>query len=133
MKNLGILVLLLGAVACTSSSSEKPSRPDEWLGTWKAEWETPPESYPGIVDMEFYMDGQFVFSEDSLIVSNNGYPGCIFAIDTLTHSQIWEVRNDTLFTLNEPDSPGMSYKVLTYSENQIQLRLLDDIFVTLSR
>lgn len=133
MKNLGIIVLLLGAVACTSPSSETPSRPAEWLGTWKAEWETPPESYPGIVDMEFYMDGQFVFSEDSLIVSNNGYPGCIFAIDTLKHSQIWEVRNDTLFTLNEPDSPGMSYKVLTYSENQIQLRLLDDIFVTLSK
>ena len=129
-------LLALFAVACSSGSSENGSdRPAEWLGEWKAEWETPPESpsYAGIQDMEFYMDGKFVFSEDSLMVQNNGYPGCIFAVDTLKHTQLWSISNDTLLTFNNPKTPGMTYKIKRLGEDRIQLQLMEDIFVTLSK
>ncbi|MEO9868980.1 hypothetical protein [Ekhidna sp.] len=130
MKKLFFIPFLL-IVACTSE--KEYNRPSEWQGTWTAEWETPPESYPGVEDMEFYMDGNFNFTTDSLTVTANGYPDCIFNIDTLSHTQSWYVSNDTLFLLNEPDTPGMTYKIASKSENRIKLQLMEDIFVTLTK
>ncbi|WP_424962738.1 hypothetical protein [Ekhidna sp.] len=133
MKKL-ILVIFIAAFACSSPSNEKTSnRPSEWHGNWKAEWETPPESYPEVEDMEFYMDGSFVFTADSLTVTANGYPDCIFNVDTLSHTQSWYVSNDTLFLVNDPESPGMTYRVASKSEDRIRLQLMEDIFVTLSK
>ncbi|WP_425389753.1 hypothetical protein [Ekhidna sp.] len=133
MKKLPFILFII-VCSCTSPSSEKANlRPSEWQGTWVAEWETPPESYPGIEDMEFYMDGRFIFNEDSLTKVVYGYPGCIFAIDTLSHTQSWYVSNDTLFLVNGPDSPGMTYRVSSKSESRIKLQLMDDIFVTLTK
>jgi len=128
------LILLALVFACTSSKSEKEAdRPSEWYGNWTAEWETPPESYPGVTDMEFYMDGSFEFTQDSLTVTANGYPDCIFNVDTLSHTQTWYVSNDTLFLINDPESPGMTYRVASKDENRIKLQLMQDIFVTLTR
>ncbi len=127
-------ILFFLVIACSSKNSTV-ERPQEWVGEWKAEWETPPESpsYAGIEDMEFYMDGKFVFTDDSLTVQNNGYPGCIFAVDTLQHTQSWKISNDTLFSYNDPESPGMTYKVTSITENRIELQLMEDIFITLSK
>ena len=120
-------------VACSAPSENESKQPSEWHGNWKAEWETPPESYPGVEDMEFYMDGNFVFTSDSLTVTANGYPDCIFSVDTVSHSQLWYVSNDTLFLVNDPDIPGMTYRVASKSDDRIKLQLMEDIFVTLSR
>ncbi len=134
MMNKLLIIPILILAACSSPSDEKTSnRPSEWYGTWKAEWETPPESYPGVDDMEFYMDGAFVFSADSLTVTANGYPDCIFNVDTLSHTQMWYVSGDTLFLLNEPGTPGMTYQVASKSEDRIKLQLMEDIFVTLTK
>lgn len=127
-----LLVFVLAA--CTSGTTEEATtRPDTWMGEWNAEWETPPESYPGLVDMEFYMEGKFIFTKDSLTVINNGYPGCIFAVDTLKHTQSWRVSNDTLISYNDSSTPGMTYKVAYITDERISLQLMDDIFVTLTR
>ncbi|MEM6642451.1 MAG: hypothetical protein AAF616_05700 [Bacteroidota bacterium] len=136
MKQIQIFSLIVILSACTApTSDEKASRPAEWIGEWKAEWETPSDapSYAGMEDMEFYMDGSFIFTADSLTVQNNGYPGCIFAVDTLKHTQLWSVSSDTLQTYNEPESPGMTYKVTALGEDKIQLQLMEDIFVTLTK
>lgn len=133
MKKIFVLSIIV-LNACTSGSENKTeNRPNEWQGTWKAEWETPPESYPDMEDMEFYMDGSFVFEDDSLTVTANGYPDCIFNIDTLSHTQSWYVSNDTLFLVNNPDTPGMTYQIARKEENRIRLQLMEDIFVTLSK
>lgn len=133
MNKLTPFIILL-IVGCSGSSGEN-EKPVEWIGEWKAEWETPSESpsYAGVTDMEFYMDGKFVFTADSLTVQNNGYPGCIFAVDTLKHTQLWNVSNDTLLTYNQPNSPGMTYRIKSISESEIRLQLMEDIFVTLSK
>ena len=129
-KSISIFFLPL-LISCTSNQTEE--RPAEWLGNWKAKWETLPESYPTLEDMEFYMDGNFIFSNDSLIVKANGFDGCIFNSDTLTHTQSWFVSNDTLFLINDPDQPGMIYTVKSKSETKIKLQLMNDIFVTLTK
>ncbi len=129
-----IFILSVSLFACNSSPDEKSSnRPTEWVGNWNAEWETPSESYPGVEDMEFYMTGVFEFSSDSLTKTVNGYPGCIFAIDTLSHTQSWYVSGDTLFLMNGPESAGMTYVVASKSDDRIRLQLMEDIFVTLSK
>lgn len=132
MKKLLFVPLLL-ALACSSGEEKSENRPSEWHGSWSAEWETPPEAYPGVEDMEFYMDGQFLFTKDSLTKTVFGYPGCIFAIDTLSHTQSWYVSNDTLFLINDKESPGMTYRIASKEENRIRLQLLEDIFVTLTK
>ncbi|MEQ9466960.1 MAG: hypothetical protein RLN88_06075 [Ekhidna sp.] len=132
MKKLLFIPLIV--FACSTSGEEKAdNRPSEWPGSWKAEWETPPESYPEVSDMEFYMNGSFVFTEDSLTVTANGYPECIFNVDTLSHTQSWYVSNDTLFLVNEPNTPGMTYRVASKSPERIRLQLMEDIFVTLTK
>jgi hypothetical protein len=129
-----IPALLIIMTACGSSKENKASqRPAEMIGTWSAKWETPPESYPEMVDTEFSMNGEFTFSKDSLKIENNGYPGCIFNVDTIAHTQSWYVANDTLFLYNEPEVLGMSYLIKSMSQNTIELQLMDDIFVTLSK
>ena len=133
MKN-GVFVLIsLLVFSCTSSNDTQFERPGDWQGIWDARWETLPESYPGIEDMEFYMNGNFTFTSDSLTVQANGFEGCIFNVDTLIHTQSWYVSNDTLFLMNDPELVGMTYKVKSKTDNQIELQLMEDIFVTLTR
>ena len=133
MKKIYPLLLIIALASCSGTNSEKANNSSKWKGEWKAEWETPPESYPGVEDMEFYMNGQFTFTEDSLTVTVNGYPGCIFNVDTISHTQAWKVSGDTLLLYNDPELPGMTYLIKTMSDDQIQLQLMEDIFVTLSK
>ncbi len=127
MKNLYILFISVTLFACTNTSE----RPSEWHGAWEARWETLPESYPGIENMEFFMNGNFTFTPDSLTVKADGFEGCIFNTDTLVHTQSWYVSNDTLFLLNDPELVGMTYKVKSKANDKIELQLMEDIFVTL--
>ncbi|MEM9324341.1 MAG: hypothetical protein AAGA85_01740 [Bacteroidota bacterium] len=120
----GLLLL-----AC-SGDSEKDAA---FLGNWEAQWRTLPESFPGMEDMDFTMSGKVKFSSDSVSITAYGYEGCIFSEDTLVHSLDWKVADDTLHLLNEADVYGMSYKVVSKSDQQIELQLMDDIFLTLTK
>ncbi len=131
MRKVLSFLLILFIASCTSNS-EKP-RPADWQGNWKALWKTPPESYPGIENVEFTMTGSFNFTEDSLTVQANGFDGCIFHSDTLRHTQSWYVQNDTLFLVNDPELTGMTYQIKSKTSDKIELQLIDDIFVTLTK
>lgn len=133
MKKL-VPILFIVVIACGGSKEEKAyNRPDELVGVWSAVWETPAESYPDLTDTEFFMNGEFTFTSDSLTIENNGYPGCIFNVDTISHTQSWYVSNDTLFLYNDPEVIGMSYVIKNKTKQKIELQLMDDIFVTLSK
>lgn len=134
MKKLFPLLLVIAA-ACTSNSEKEKeyNRPTNMIGIWTAKWETPPESYPDLADTEFFMNGEFSFTKDSLTIENNGFPGCIFNIDTIAHTQSWYVSNDSLYLFNDPEVLGMSYQIKSKTDNKIELQLMDDIFVTLTK
>lgn len=132
MKKLIPIILILSACGGTNEKAAY-NRPDQMVGVWSAKWETPAESYPDLTDTEFYMNGEFTFTSDSLKIENNGFPGCIFNVDTIAHTQSWYISNDTLFLFNEPEVLGMSYVIKRQSESKIELQLMEDIFVTLSK
>ncbi|MFK7951591.1 MAG: hypothetical protein AB8B73_01995 [Ekhidna sp.] len=132
MKKLIPIILILSSCGGTKEKAAY-NRPDQMVGVWSAKWETPADSYPDLTDTEFFMNGEFTFTNDSLKIENNGFPGCIFNVDTIAHTQSWYVSNDTLFLYNEPDVLGMSYIIKTQSESKIELQLMEDIFVTLSK
>jgi hypothetical protein len=125
---VGILVILM---ACQTTDSERPTA---WQGHWEASWQTSAESFAQTDQItDFTMNGFFTFEGDSLTVTAQGYPGCIFGPDTISHTQGWIVRNDSLLLINEDEQFGISYQVKAMSSNKIELQLLDDIFVTLSK
>lgn len=127
------LTLLLLTILLISCSNDKEESTEIWNGKWIANWETLPESYPGITDVDFTMNGTFEFNDQEMTITANGYPGCIFNVDTITHSQLWKVSNDTLFLFNDPKVMSMTYKVDKLSEDSIRLQLMSDIFVTLTK
>jgi|TARA_B110000046_G_scaffold59685_1_gene67050 hypothetical protein len=103
-------------------------------GTWDAVWETSPESFGKITGIEsFTMNGEFVFYGDSITIIAHGYKGCIFGVDTIQHSQTWNVQNDTLYLVNETNLKGISYFIKSKDENSIELQLMEDIFIHLKK
>lgn len=103
-------------------------------GRWEAQWKTLPESFQGIGDItSFEMDGAFIFQGDSLTVIANGFPGCVFGIDTIQHTQLWKVSNDSLHLINENNVQGISYKLESVNDNRVEMKLMEDIFLTLER
>ena len=122
-KYLSFLLVLL--VACSGRSS--------WEGTWQAEWSTDPSGYPEIQGItDFTMPGKVTFSGDSITIEGYGFKGCIFNSDTISHSLIWKVRNDSLLLFNEESMPGIIYSIVIAEDKKIRLQL-EDIFLTLTR
>ncbi len=130
-----VYIFALVVFSCSPSSNEKKSdKPSEWLGNWAARWEMSPQAYPDMKKFEFYMNGVFGFTKDSLTIRGNGFPNCVFGIDTLSYTQSWYVVNDTLFLTNKnSEIPGISYQIVKKEKKHIKLQLVDDIFVTLTK
>lgn len=103
-------------------------------GTWDAVWETSPESFGKITGIEsFTMNGKFIFQGDSITIVAYGYKGCVFGVDTIQHSQTWNMQNDTLYLVNESNLQGISYFIKSKDENSIELQLMEDIFIHLKK
>ncbi len=103
-------------------------------GTWDAIWETSPESFGKIEGIEnFTMNGKFIFNGDSITIIAHGYKGCVFGVDTIKHSQKWNLQNDTLYLVNETNLKGISYLIRSKDENYIELQLMEDIFIHLKK
>lgn len=129
MKKLIYLIPVLVFVACSDAENDQSLE-----GTWKAHWNADPGSFPGVDgSTHFQMNGQFIFQEDSLTVIAQGYPGCIFGEDTISHTQLWEIRSDSLQLISEPGVLGISYLIEQKSKDTIELKLMDDISVSLVR
>ena len=103
-------------------------------GTWDAIWETSPESFGKIDGIEnFTMNGKFIFHDDSITIIARGYKGCVFGVDTIKHSQKWNIQNDTLYLVNETNLKGISYLIISKNKNRIELQLMEDIFIHLKK
>ena len=102
-------------------------------GYWKVIWETLPESYPGMEGMNFKTDGSMNFTGDSVTITINGFRNCIFNEDTLTNTTQWKISNDTLYLVNDDGEYGMSYIITSMRSSSIDLKLMDDIFLHLTK
>jgi hypothetical protein len=128
-------LLLLVAMLLLSCESQPEERPASWYGKWETTWKTLPSSDEGFdVFTDFETDGSIVFNENDVTVTINGFPGCIFGPDTLSHTQQWKVKGDSMLQFyTAPDTIGIAYTILSTDESKIELRLLEDIFLTLNK
>jgi len=129
-----LLVLLV--FGCTTSGEKTGSALDQpWVGKWKAEWKTEPEAFPDVSGIEkFSMNGNLTFDSDgSVEIAAFGFPGCIFSSDTLEHELTWQVKNDTLNLRSVDDPYGIPYNIIELSGKKVELRLMGDITLTLTR
>lgn len=132
LNKVSLMFILATLVAC--STGEKEETRDLLEGEWVAQWDTDPSSFPEVSDASIYtMDGNFRFKGDEVTVTAFGFPGCIFSTDTLSHTLNWKISNDTLSLVNEGDIYGMTYRILELKPDQVKLKLMDDITVTLNR
>lgn len=132
MKNLILIsVATLFIISC-SPNAEKES--DLWSGSWQAKWSTDPASFGEIEGITDYtMDGAFIFDSKKLNIKAYGFDGCVFSTDTLDHNLMWSVKGDSLILINDDATPGMIYKINAATENKVELQLLDDIMLTLTK
>lgn len=123
-------LIVLGLTFCT----EKETTQKALQGKWKADWTTSKEAFPDVSnDVALTMEGWVEFTNDEVTITAYGYPGCIFSTDTLRHSQKWQLKNDTLELLNDGDLRGITYMVKEKADDHIQLVLMGDIFLDLTR
>lgn len=124
----GLTVLILSA--CTGEN-EKPT---DWQGEWNATWETDPATFGDVEGItHFTMPGKVTFENDKINIKAYGFEGCAFSIDTLDHSLLWRVSNDSLILINDENTPGMVYQIKEASNEKIRLQLMEDIFLTLEK
>lgn len=126
--------LLLSLFFLLTYCSDKKSEKSLFEGKWKANWSTSKEAFPEVGnEVALKMEGWVEFDNDEITITAFGYPGCIFSADTITHSQKWVLRSDTLELLNEGDRRGISYLLKEKSDSRIRLVLMGDIFLDLTR
>ena len=113
----------------------KKSKEEIIVGEWKAHWETvPDESLPGIAGDNLKMNGAINFRESGEVeISAYGFEGCIFSDDTMKNTLNWELADSVLRFIDKGDDYGLPYKINKFGKNKIQLVLLEDINLTLSR
>ena len=113
----------------------KQSKEEIIVGQWNARWETvPDESLPGIDGENLKMKGAIHFKEGGKVdISAYGFQGCIFSDDTMNNTLNWQLADSILRFIDEGDEYGLPYKINKFEKNEIQLVLLEDINLTLSR
>lgn len=130
MKKVFILVFAV-LIGCSSPPIQDSSLIQ---GKWKAKWTTDPAGYGELAnELKFEMDGSFNFDENELTIAVFGYKGCVFGADTLEHTLAWKISGDTLELQNSPKEPGIQYKILSQTDSELKLQLVEDIFITLSK
>ncbi len=125
-----VIIVVVAFSSCTDNDSSQK----HLQGKWKADWKTSKEAFPDVSDdIAMTMEGWIEFDDDEVTITAYGYPGCIFSADTLKHSQKYAMRNDTLELLNDGDLHGIAYLMKEKSKDHIQLVLMGDIFLDLTR
>lgn len=128
MKKLTLVASIVLFWSCSSGSEDETV-----IGNWDAKWTTLPESFPGVEGVDFEMDGSVKFTRDSITISAYGYPGCIFSEDTLIHTLKWQISQDSLKLVNADNIHGMTYIIKELSESNMELVMMDDIYLSLTR
>lgn len=125
---------LVAVLVSLSNCSEREPSQKHLQGTWKANWTTSRAAFPEVdEEVALTMEGWVEFDDDEITITAYGYPGCIFSADTLRHSQKWVIKKDTLELLNDGDMHGISYIVRQNSADHVQLVLMGDIYLDLTR
>ncbi len=125
------VIVVLNFVQC----STKKSREEILIGEWNAQWITELEdSLMDISEDGLTMNGKITFMSDGKAeISAYGFKGCIFSDDTLTSVISWKLDENTLRFIDEGDDQGLPYNIKKLTEEELDLTLLEDIQLKLTR
>jgi hypothetical protein len=99
-------------------------------GKWEAIWKLHNGSMTSGQDS--IMRGHMNFKNNGEVeVVAYGYPGCLFSNDTIQNALQWKVQRDSLIFYNPQDHFSLIYIVHETSSGEFQLKLMDDILITL--
>lgn len=126
---LSIIIFILGGC------SQEKNKSETIVGEWNAYWETKPdESLPGLDGDNLKMNGIINFMDNGKVeISAFGYDGCIFSDDTLKNILNWKLDDTVLRFIDQGDDHGLPYTIHKFTDTEMQLTLLEDINLTLSR
>jgi hypothetical protein len=141
MRQLGLLKLI-GSFILTyvlvwmgwSCSDSKSAAHPYLLGDWYAEWSTADPGFASIFPDQLNMKGTLHFDKKGKVqITAFGFPGCIFSHDTIANNLSWKVVGDSMTLANDDDRFKIFYNIRKIEEGKIDLVLMDDIWLTLSR
>lgn len=126
-----IAFIYLTYTACETNRQQN----HELIGEWKACWETKAdESFSELKTENLRMDGIITFSPDGKVeITAFGYEGCIFSDDTLRNVLNWKLDDTVLRFIDQQDEYGLPYTIQKFTNNEMQLTLLEDINLILRR
>lgn len=125
------LPLFLGVFLLMSACTTVKSKEQLLLGEWQAQWEAKPQQAS---EACLQMQGKVLFSADGQAeMIGYGHKDCIFSEDTLQNQLQWTLRQGQLSFRNLQDPFEMDYQIESLSEDHIQLVLMDDIRLHLTR
>jgi hypothetical protein len=134
MRQIIVVFISVFIFSCGTSSKDGEKKANKLEGDWTAKWSTDPASFGEIEGISDYtMNGKFIFTDQKLNIKAYGFEGCVFSTDTLDHNLMWSVSNDSLVLINDDKTPGMVYQIKSMTEDKIELQLLDDIMLTLTK
>ena len=124
-------MLLTSLYGCKLESD----RSDAIIGEWDAHWETKAdESFSEMDNEDLHMNGTIKFNPNGKVeIAAFGYEGCIFSDDTLKNILNWKIDDSVLRFIDKGDDQGLPYRIMKFTDNELQLTLLEDINLTLSR
>ena len=127
--------VVFGLLVFVNCCGPKKDREELIIGDWNAYWETKPdESLPGLAGENLKMNGIVKFMDDGKAeIYAYGFEGCIFSDDTLKSIINWKLDDTVLRFIDKGDEHGLPYTIAKFSNHELQLTLLEDINLTLSR
>jgi len=118
--------------ACTNMSEEEQSLVGNWDAVWMA---SSPEALEGVPEnIKTSMDGEIIFEADfTAQISGYGFPGCLFAQDTIRNRLSWRLEDQSIQLFNETDSFSMEYKILFLDADSASFNFLEDFNILLKK
>jgi len=103
-------------------------------GNWQAKWELiNPELTDIFKPEQMIMEGEVFFDLDHARIRAFGFEGCAFTSDTSENVLSYKKNDSILNLLNEDNEVIFSYVVKNEKSNFLELLLMEDISLTLSR
>ncbi len=131
---LGSLSLTL-IILFTGCIEDKREHAPELTGCWQARWELSDEELLKLFSPEdMIMNGEFVFQNDQMVnIRAFGYPGCVFTPDTTENQLYYQINDSVLNIINHSKEVVFIYDVNERQNDYINLSLMNDIRLILTK
>jgi hypothetical protein len=134
MRNLFSVFIISYLVFLLACNGEGEKMDNHLAGNWYAKWELINPELTGIFKPEqMIMEGEVFFDADHARIRAFGFDGCAFTSDT-SENVLYYKKNDTILNLfNDENDVIFSYVIKSEEQNSMELLLMDDINLTLTR